>query len=64
MRTFDGFWPALITPYTEDDCINTPMVRALVDALPPSPPKDAPPKALPWAVTTPTAATLDQRTHR
>jgi N-acetylneuraminate lyase len=31
VRTFDGFWPALITPYTEDDCINTPMVRALVD---------------------------------
>lgn len=31
MRTFDGFWPALITPYTADDQVNLPVVRALVD---------------------------------
>ena len=31
MRTFDGFWPALITPYTPDDRINVPVVQALVD---------------------------------
>lgn len=31
MRTFDGFWPALITPYTPDDRINTPMIGRLVD---------------------------------
>ncbi len=31
MRTFDGFWPALITPYTPDDQVNLPVVRALVD---------------------------------
>lgn len=31
MRTFEGFWPALITPYTQDDQINTSLVRALVD---------------------------------
>ena len=31
MRTFDGFWPALITPYTEDDRINVPVLRQLVD---------------------------------
>lgn len=31
MRTFDGFWPALITPYTDDDRINVPVLRQLVD---------------------------------
>jgi N-acetylneuraminate lyase len=31
MRTFSGFWPALITPYTEDDEINVPVLRNLVD---------------------------------
>ena len=31
MRTFEGFWPALITPYTADDGINVPVLRALVD---------------------------------
>lgn len=31
MRVFDGFWPALITPYTPDDQINVPLLRALVD---------------------------------
>lgn len=30
MRTFAGYWPALITPYTPDDQINVPMLRALV----------------------------------
>ncbi len=31
MRTFEGCWPALITPYTEDDHINTGLLRSLVD---------------------------------
>lgn len=31
MRTFDGFWPALITPYTPDDQINLPVLLSLVD---------------------------------
>ncbi len=31
MRTFDGFWPALITPYTENDEINVKVLRELVD---------------------------------
>lgn len=31
MRTFDGFWPALLTPYTADDQVNLTAVRELVD---------------------------------
>lgn len=31
MRTFSGFWPALITPYTADDQINLTVLRELVD---------------------------------
>ncbi len=31
MRTFTGFWPALITPYTADDQVNLPVLHALVD---------------------------------
>ena len=31
MRTFGGFWPALITPYTKDDRVNVTVVRELVD---------------------------------
>jgi len=31
VRTFEGFWPALITPYTEDDAISVPVLRSLVD---------------------------------
>lgn len=31
MRTFDGFWPALLTPYTADDEVNLAVVRDLVD---------------------------------
>lgn len=31
MRTFEGFWPALITPYTADDAVSAPMLCALVD---------------------------------
>lgn len=31
MRTFDGFMPALITPYTENDEINVTVLRQLVD---------------------------------
>ena len=31
MRSFDGFWPALITPYTPDDQVNLTVVRDLVD---------------------------------
>lgn len=33
MRTFDGFWPALVTPYTADDRINVTVLRELVDYL-------------------------------
>lgn len=33
MRTFDGFMPALITPYTQDDKINFTVLRDLVDYL-------------------------------
>lgn len=31
MTTFDGFWPALLTPYTTDDQINFTVLRELVD---------------------------------
>jgi N-acetylneuraminate lyase len=31
VRTFNGLWPALITPYTKDDAINEPLLAALVD---------------------------------
>lgn len=31
MTTFDGFWPALLTPYTPDDRINFTVLRELVD---------------------------------
>lgn len=31
MRTFDGFWPALLTPYTADDAVNLTVVGELVD---------------------------------
>lgn len=31
MRTFDGFWPALIAPYTQDNEIDVPVLRRLVD---------------------------------
>ncbi len=31
MRTFDGFMPALITPYTKNDEINVTVLRELVD---------------------------------
>ncbi|MFN8485226.1 MAG: dihydrodipicolinate synthase family protein [Anaerolineae bacterium] len=31
MRSFDGFWPALLTPYTPDDQVNLSVVRDLVD---------------------------------
>jgi N-acetylneuraminate lyase len=31
VRTFDGSWPALITPYTPDDHINLTVLRDLVD---------------------------------
>ncbi len=31
LRTFDGFMPALITPYTENDEINVTVLRELVD---------------------------------
>jgi N-acetylneuraminate lyase len=33
VRTFEGFWPALITPYTPDDEINVPMLQTLVAHL-------------------------------
>lgn len=33
MRTFDGFLPALITPYTRDDKINFTVLRDLIDYL-------------------------------
>ena len=31
MTTFNGFWPALLTPYTPDDQINFTVLRELVD---------------------------------
>ena len=31
MSTFNGFWPALLTPYTSDDKINFTVLRELVD---------------------------------
>lgn len=31
MRTFNGHWPALLTPFTPDDQVNTAMLRSLVD---------------------------------
>lgn len=31
MTVFDGFWPALLTPYTSDDQINFTVLRELVD---------------------------------
>lgn len=33
MRTFSGFWPALITPYTANDEVNVTVLRELVDYL-------------------------------
>lgn len=33
MRTFEGIWPALVTPFTEDRQVNGPVLRALVDYL-------------------------------
>lgn len=31
MTSFNGFWPALLTPYTRDDQINTTVLRDLVE---------------------------------
>lgn len=31
MTTFNGFWPALLTPYTADDQVNYSVIRDLVD---------------------------------
>ena len=31
MRTFNGHWPALLTPYTNMDEVDTRMLRQLVD---------------------------------
>ncbi|HUW12966.1 MAG TPA: dihydrodipicolinate synthase family protein, partial [Anaerolineae bacterium] len=31
MSTFAGIWPALVTPFTPDDSVNTAMLRRLVD---------------------------------
>lgn len=33
MSPFQGAWPALITPFTQDDKVNVPVVRELVDYL-------------------------------
>ncbi len=33
MRTFEGCWPALLTPYTPQDDINVAVLRALTDYL-------------------------------
>lgn len=33
MRTFEGCWPALLTPYTPQDDVNVEVLRALVDHL-------------------------------
>ena len=31
MRTFNGVWPALVTPFTTDDTVNVPILRKLVE---------------------------------
>ena len=33
MRTFSGTWPALVTPFTAQDTVNTTVLRELVDYL-------------------------------
>lgn len=33
MRTFSGAWPALVTPFTNEDTVNTAVLRALVQHL-------------------------------
>jgi N-acetylneuraminate lyase len=33
MRTFNGVWPALVTPFTADDTVNVSVLRELVDYL-------------------------------
>ena len=33
MRTFSGAWPALVTPFTEDDNVNTVVLHDLVEFL-------------------------------
>jgi N-acetylneuraminate lyase len=33
MRTFEGIWPALLTPFTENYQINVPVLRDLVEFL-------------------------------
>ncbi len=33
MHTFSGVWPALVTPFTEDDRVNTTALRGMVDYL-------------------------------
>ncbi len=33
MRTFNGVWPALVTPFATDDTVNISVLRELVDYL-------------------------------
>ncbi len=33
MSHFHGIWPALVTPFTDDNTVNVPVLRALVDDL-------------------------------
>jgi N-acetylneuraminate lyase len=33
MQTFNGAWPALLTPFTKDDTVNTQVLRDLVEFL-------------------------------
>src|SRR5262245_34447739 len=33
MSTFHGIWPALVTPFTDDNAVNVPVLQALVDYL-------------------------------
>jgi N-acetylneuraminate lyase len=33
MSTFHGVWPALVTPFTDENTVNVPVLRALVDYL-------------------------------
>ena len=33
MRSFNGVWPALVTPFTAEDTVNVPVLRELVEYL-------------------------------
>jgi N-acetylneuraminate lyase len=33
MSLFHGVWPALVTPFTNNNAVNTPVLQGLVDYL-------------------------------